>query len=299
MREVTRELTSAHYLHERGGLDPVLRPPVEEPTCLAWRPGAEQLLVGNRKGQIFEVDPVMGTSQRAEGLGWTSVVAFHADGMRYVVMSNDGSWSIRTIGEDEPLSEGQHGFQRRMSAFFQREYLVMAGDAADGRYVIIVAGGRAQARIRVPHRSIPMVGGDEKLKLVRSTQAGLKVLPLSRNPAITEEDSTAHNLRAYPDSILGYTVIGLVVWPRDDSGTTVSLRMTDLGVASLSPDGERVAMGTRSGAVAMARLASPEERAKPDLVRAFDGGVKAAEFSSKGRWLATAGDSLVVWTWED
>ena len=91
----------------------------------------------------------------------------------------------------------------------------------------------------------------------------------------------------------------MVVWPRDDSGTTVSLRMTDLGVASLSPDGERVAMGTRSGAVAMARLSSPEERAKPDLVRAFDGGVKAAEFSYKGRWLATAGDSLVVWTWED
>jgi hypothetical protein len=214
-------------------------------------------------------------------------------------MAMDGSWSIRAVGEPEPLATGQHGFQRRMSAFFQREYLVMAGDAADGRFVLIIAGGRVVARIRVPHRSIPMLGADEKLKLVRSTQAGLRVMPLSRNPTITDEETTAHNLRAYPDSILGFTVIGLVVWPRDDTGTTVSLRMTDLGVASLSPDGERVAMGTRSGAVAMARLSSPEERAKPDLVRAFDGGVKAAEFSPKGRWLATAGDSLVVWTWED
>lgn len=299
MREVTRELTNAHYLHEKGGLEALVRPPVEEPTCLVWKPRSEQLLVGNRRGQMFEVDPVMGTVQRAEGLGWTAALAVHEDKERYVVLNADGGWVIGKIGQEAPVAKGQHGFTRRMSVFFHREYAVMSGDAPDGRYVIIVAGGRVVARIRVPHRAIAMIGHDDKLKLVRSTQAGLKVRPLSREPKVDDLESTAHHLRAFDAHVLGYTVIGLVVWPREDVQRSVSMRMTDLGVATLSPDGTRVAMGTRSGAVAMARLDSPEERMKPDLVRAFDGTVKAVEFAEKGRWLATAGDALVVWTWED
>lgn len=297
MAEVTRELTHAHYLHDRGGLEPLLRPPVEEPTCLAWRPGTERLVVGNRRGQVFEVDPVMGTSELATDLGWTTTVAVHPKDDRFVVLNADGGWTIHLRGET--IASGKHGFNRRMSAFFQREYLVMAGDAPDGRFVLIIAGGKVAARIRVPHRAIPAIDAQGKLILVRSTHAGLQVQPLSRKPKVSDEESTAHHLRAYDKSILGYTVIGLVVWDRADTQNTTSLRMTDLGVASLSPDGTRAAMGTRSGAVAMARLGSPEERARPDLVRAFEGPVKAAEFASKGRWLATAGDHLVVWTWED
>jgi len=298
MSEVTRELTHAHYLHDRGGLEPLLRPPVEEPTCLAWRPGTERLIVGNRRGQLFEVDPVMGTSPLASDLGWTAALALHPDDDRFVVLNADGGWTLGRLS-GEVIGTGKHGFNRRMSAFFHREYLVLAGDAPDGRFVLVVAGNKVAARIRVPHRAIPALDEAGKLILVRSTQAGIEVQPLSRNPRVSDIESTAHHLRAYHDTFLGYTVIGLVVWDRKDLQNTTSLRMTDLGVASLSPDGSRAAMGTRSGAVAMARLASPEERARPDLVRAFEGPVKAAEFASKGRWLATAGDHLVVWTWED
>lgn len=297
MSDVTRELTHAHYLHDRGGLEALVRPPVEEPTCLIWRPGSEELLVGNRRGQLFTVDPVMGTSVVAEDLGWTTVVAVHPDDDRYAVLNADGKFSIGVGGEVS--FEGKTGFNRRMSAFFHKDYLIMAGDAADGRFVVVVAGDKVAARIRVPHRAIPTMDAAGKLTLVRSTQAGLETVPLSRNPRVSDIESTAHNLRAYDSAILGFTVIGLVVWDREDPSVTTSLRLTDLGVASLSYDGSRAAMGTRSGAVAIARLASPEERARPDLVRAFDGPVKAAEFSSKGRWLATAGDHLVIWTWED
>jgi hypothetical protein len=298
MGEVTRELTNAHFLHEKGGLEALVRPPVEEPTCLAWRPRSEQLLVGNRKGEVFEVDPVMGTTRRGEGLGWTTTLAIHPDNERFLVMNADGGFSVHRIGEGEPIHEGEHGFTRRMSAFFHREYAVMAGDAPEGRYVLILAGGRIAARIQVPHRAIPMIGTDDKLKLVRSTQAGLRVQNLSRDPKVDDLESTAHHLRAFDDIILGYTVIGLVAWPRGEGGS-VSMRMADLGVATLSPDGQRVGLGTRSGAVAMARLRDPHERARPDMVRAFDGPVKAVEFAPKGRWLATAGDTLVLWTWED
>ena len=254
--------------------------------------------MGSRRGQLYEVDPVMGTSVLATDLGWTTALALHPDDDRYVVLNADGGWTLGKVGGDV-IASGKHGFNRRMSAFFHKDYAVLAGDAPDGRFVLVLSGGKVAARIRVPHRAIPALDDSGKLVLVRSTQAGLKIQPLTRNPRFSDEESTAHNLRAYDGSILGFTVIGLVVWDRNDTQNTTSLRMTDLGVASLSPDGARAAMGTRSGAVAMARLASPEERARPDLVRAFEGPVKAAEFASKGRWLATAGDHLVVWTWED
>ena len=291
-----REVTQAHYLHERSGLDPVLRPPVEDPTALAWMPGTDRLIVGNRHGELFEVDPVMGTQRKGEGLGWLGALALHDDRDRYVALSMDGRWSIGSL-KSGVTAQGKHGFTRRMSAFFHREYAVLAGDRADGRFIVIVAGGKVAAQIRVPHRAVAMVGEDDKLKLVRSTQQGLVVQPLSRNPKVDDTESTAHRLRAHRDAIIGFTVIGLIVWPRE-GGSGVSLRLTDLGVATLSPDGMRVGMGTRSGAVALARLDTPETRANPDLVRAFEGPVTSIEFSDKGRWMATAGDSLVVWTWD-
>jgi len=298
MSEVTRELTNAHYLHTRAGLEPLLRPPVEEPTCLAWLPGAETLLVGNRRGQLFSVDPIMGTAPIASDLGWTDTIAVHPKDDRYAVLNGAGQWTVGRVG-GEVIASGQHAFNRRMSAFFHQDYLVLAGDAIDGRYVLVIADGKVAARIRVPHRSIPALDGHGKLVLVRSTTAGVQVCPLSRNPRVTDEESTAHHLVAYDATILGHTVIGMVVWSRADLHNAVSLRMTDLSVACLSPDGTRAAMGTRSGSVAMARLSAPEDRAHPELYRAFEGSVKAIEFASKGRWLATAGDHLIVWTWED
>jgi hypothetical protein len=239
----------------------------------------------------------MGTSVVATDLGWTSVVSVHPEDRRYAVLNAEGGFTIGLDGE--VVVEGKTGFTRRMSAFFHKDYLVMAGDAADGRFVVVVSDGRVAARIRVPHRAIPAMDPAGKLTLLRSTQAGLESMPLSRNPAVSDVESTAHNLRVYDSKILGYTVIGLVVWDRLDPSDTTSMRLTDLGVASLSPDGERAALGTRSGAVAIARLDSHEERARPDLVRAFEGPVTGVEFASKGRWLATAGDNLVIWTWED
>jgi hypothetical protein len=295
--ELTREITNAHYLHDRSGLESILRPPVEEPTCLVWRPRSEQLLVGSRRGLLCEVDPIMGTSTVAEGLGWVAALAVHDDNQRYLAMNADGGYTLSAFS-GEVIASGQHGFNRRMSVFFHRDYAVMTGDAPDGRFVIILSGAKVAARIRVPHRAIPMIGPDDKLKLVRSTAAGPVISPLTRDPKVVDDESTAHHLRAYPGRILGYTVIGLVVWPAGE-GAAVSMRLADLGVASLSPDLTRVAMGTRSGVVGMARVDSPEERARPEMVRAFDGAVKALEFAPKGRWLATAGDQLVVWTWED
>ncbi len=285
MADVTREITSAHYLHERTGLEPVVRPPVPEPTCLVWRPGREQLLAGNRLGEIFEVDPVMGTSRRAHGLGWLTTMALHPDNRRFVALSADGSFSVGEIGNPDVI-RGEHGFHRRMSAFWHQDYAILTGDSATGRAVLILANGKVARRIPVPHRAVPRVGPDGKLQLVRSTPEGLVVQTLTSKPVPTDLESTAHVLRVFPRGVIGYTVLGLVVWA--ESGA-MSLRLADLGVAALSPDGARVGMGTRSGAVALASLETPESRARPDVVAAFDGPVKAVDFSERGRWLAAVG----------
>ena len=58
---VSREVTEAHYLHERSGLEAVLRPPVKHPTALKWVPKREELIVATREGEIVTVDPVLGT----------------------------------------------------------------------------------------------------------------------------------------------------------------------------------------------------------------------------------------------
>lgn len=294
MAEVTREITSAHYLHERTGLEAVVRPPVPEPTCLAWRPGMEQLLVGNRGGDLFEVDPVMGTTRRAHGLGAVRTLAIHPDNRRYLAVCADGRFVVGEIGGGE-IARGDHDLNRRMSAFWLQDYAIVVGDSGAGRAVLILHDGKVVRRIPVPHRAVPRVGADGKLELVRSTPKGLVVRKLPKNPTPVDLESTAHILRCFPDAVIGYTVIGLVVWRADSA---VSLRLADLGVATLSDDAQWVAMGTRSGAVALASLLTPESRSRPDIVAAFEGPVHAVEFSKRGRWLATAGDSLVIWTWD-
>ena len=162
MAEVTREITSAHYLHERTGLEAVVRPPVSEPTCLAWRPGTEQLLVGNRAGELFEVDPVMGTTRRAHGLGPVRTIAVHPDNRRYIALSSDRGFVVGELGGAE-LARGQHGLTRRMSAFWLQDYAIIVGDSGAGRAVLILRDGKVIRRIPVPHRAVPRVGADGKL----------------------------------------------------------------------------------------------------------------------------------------
>ena len=77
------------------------------------------------------------------------------------------------------------------------------------------------------------------------------------------------------------------------------MRMPDLSAGALSPDGRYLGLGTRTGAVALARADRIDARARPHLIKAFDSPVTTIAFSTRGRWLATGGDGLIIWTWED
>lgn len=136
------------------------------------------------------------------------------------------------------------------------------------------------------------------LKLGRSTAMGLQVISYGGGQKFKKAEQTAHVLQRSREHILGMTGNGIAVWTTV-GGAPTSMRMPELTAAAINKDGSLLGMGTRAGAVALARLDQVAQRVHPDLVKAFDSPVTTVAFSDRGRWLATGGDRLQIWTWED
>ena len=106
---MSREVTEAHFLHERSGLEPVLRPPVKYPTALAWVPKRETLVVATRAGELLGVDPVLGTKVITEGIGEDIIPANIDFGIidRFIkVTDKDGAILTRDLAKMEGLFVG-------------------------------------------------------------------------------------------------------------------------------------------------------------------------------------------------
>jgi len=294
-----RDVTEAHFLHQRQGLEAVLRPPVPAPTALVWLPGREELLCGSREGALHHVDPVLGTRVLATDLGEPAVIAVHPDRKRYLVLARDGTWTVGRIGVGVE-SRGKHPFIAGMDGLWVGDFAVGVGDDLDGgRQLFVWHDGVEKGRLPLPPRAIALRGEGDKLFLVRSTEAGLEVVKFStKGPRWSAADSTAHRLKACGPWVLGLTPTGAAIWSRD-GGSPRSVRLPDLTAGDVHVDGASLGMGTKTGAVALARVDRPDARAKPHLVKAFEHPVICASFSDRGRWLATGAEALQLWTWED
>jgi hypothetical protein len=296
---MSREVTEAHYLHERSGLEAVLRPPVKQPTALAWVPRKEELVAATRDGELVSVDPILGTRVLAEGVGETAVLDLHDDGKRFLIVTREGKWRIGNLRTGEVLFEDRHAFLGGMNAFFLKEYVILVGDEGEERFLYIyTTAGERKGRARVPEKVVPLVGPDEKLLLARSTPAGLSVIPFPAGRFPKDLPSTVHRLRPSTVHVLGFTTTGICVWGQE-GGQPQSMRLPDLTAGDISKDGAYLGLGTRNGAVALARVDRIDKRVRPDLVRAFNGPVTSVAFSSRGRWLATGAEGLRIWSWED
>ncbi len=293
---MSREVTDAHFLHERSGLEAVLRPPVAHPTALKWVPKREQLIVSTRDGQLTSVDPILGTRIVAQDVGEAAALDVHPDRKRYFVVARNGTWQIGELGGGI-LHSGKHSFFGNIDAFLLDEYAIMMGDGADRRTLIILHNGEQRARVRLPKRVIAVPQG-KSLYLCRSTQAGLEVVKFGKKAQFSRIESTAHRLVRTADRVMGMTSTGLAVW-RLDGGAPTSMRMPELTAGDISSDGKLIGLGTRHGAVALSSLDSIDKRIHPDLVKAFNHPVTSVSFSTRGRWLATGGDRLQIWTWEE
>jgi hypothetical protein len=291
-----REVTEAHYLHERHGLEAVLRPPVGYPTALAWVPRKEELLVTTRDGKLHSVDPVLGTRVVAEDIGEAAALDIHQDRNRFLVVARNGSWRIGQLSGGDQFV-GKHDFLGHIDAFFFGPYVILVGDEGGGRYLLVVGKGEVRSRVRLP-KNVIALPDQNTLKLARSTPAGLQVIAFGKGATFKKTERTAHVLQRSRGHILGMTPTGIAVWT-PEGGAPRSMRMPELTAADLCRDAKMLGMGTRHGAVALARLDQVDKRVHPDLVKAFDSPVSTVQFSDRGRWLATGGERLQIWTWED
>ena len=293
---MSREVTEAHYLHERSGLEPVLQPPVRSPCALAWMPGREQLLVAGRDGTVTSVDPVLGTRPLVTGLGEAAVLTWATDRSSWAAVCRDNTWVIADAA-GQVLARGEHELLGAMDAFLVGPLLVLVGDVVEGRLLLVFRDGLIKTRARLPPDTAVLVDGDS-LVLARSMPSGLVVVPLSAGATLPKGPATGHKLRVAGRYVLGFTTTGVAVWGRE-GGQARSMRLPDLTAGDVSHDGRWVSLGTRSGAVALAALDRIGKRVNPDLVRAFGSPVTCAAFSQRGRWLATAAEGLRLWTWEE
>lgn len=295
---MSREVTEAHYLHERSGLEAVLRPPVRHPTALCWVPQREELLAATRDGELVSVDPVLGTRVINEGLGEAAVLDIHPDRQHVLTMNRAGKWRIGTV-KGELVVEDKHEFMGNMQGFFAKEYVIMLGDTGTGRQMLIhTLSGERKGRVALPEKVVATLAPDGSLLLCRSTPAGLSVIPFPKGRFPKDLESTVHRLRTSGEWILGFTITGIVMWGQE-GGQPQSMRLPDLTAGDIRADGTYIGLGTRNGAVALARMDKIDRRVRPDLVRAFNGPVTSVAFSSRGRWLATGAEGLRIWSWED
>jgi hypothetical protein len=291
----TREVTEAHFLHERSGLQAVLKAPVKQPTRLAWIPGREELLVTTREGELLTVDPVLGTRTLAYQIGEAAVLRVADDRQRVLIMTREGTYQIRNP-RGELLLKGNHSFLGGMDGYFADPYLLIFGDEAGGRFLELRQDDVVKVRIPLPSRVIAALDPQGKGLLCRSTDAGLQVVAFGREK-LPKDEPTAHVLRAAGKFVLGFTPTGVAVWGQE-GGQPRSMRLPELTAGDVSKDGTLLGLGTRSGSVALARIDQVEKRVHPDLVRAFSTPVTCVAFASRGRWLATGAEGLWIWSWE-
>jgi hypothetical protein len=294
---MSREITEAHFLHDKRGLSMVLRPPVEGPTALVFVPGREILLAATRDGELYTIDPVLGTRRIASGLGEVGALAARDDRGAALVVSRDQRWWEITL-DGKVRHQGEHPFFAGLDAFYVGEVAAFVGEGAEGRALWLVKEGQVCGRVRLPEAVAATGSVDSgQILLARSGVTGLSVLTLAKGVRFPKEELTGHRLRLSGRYILGFTPNGLAVWTHR-GGSPETIRLPELSAGAISADGQYLGLGTRSGAVALARFDQKDRRVNPDLVRAFTQPVIAAAFASRGRWLATAAESVILWSWE-
>ncbi|MEO0601639.1 MAG: WD40 repeat domain-containing protein [Myxococcota bacterium] len=273
---------------------------MKQPTALRWVPRREELLAATHEGELISVDPVLGTRVVADGLGETTVLDIHQDRKRFLAVCRDGTWRVGTLTGQTVLN-GSHEFVGGMGGFLAERHAVIVGDEHGARVMRILSltDGSTTGVVRLPAKVVGTMAPSGQPLLARSTAAGLRVIPIGKDHAFPADlESTAHRLSPSGEYILGFTSTGICVWGQE-GGVPRSMRLPDLTAGDISKDGQYLGLGTKNGAVALARMDRMEKRVRPDLVRAFTDPVTSVSFSTKGKWLATGAEGLRIWSWED
>lgn len=288
---------NAHFLHEQAALESVLVAPVEQPRAMSWVGTRELLLVATFDGTIAAVEPAFGTRRLFQSV--PEPVHLSTFGGDVLVLARDGTLERWNLADKARLWSISTGLIGNQGVRVSPSEIAGIGDDAQARRQVVVfdLDGTERMRVPVPARTTLGVGGDSTFLLARSTESGLRVVPLGQS-IDDGVPSTAHALRFSPGGgVVGVASGGVAVWT-SAGGSARTVRMPDAVNAALHADGHTLAVGTRDGNVAIADIDAPAtKRARPPRVQAHEGPVWMLSFSRKGRWLASIGDRCRVWTY--
>lgn len=292
----------AHYLHEKKGLAAVTTPTIERPRAIGWVGTSEKLLVATESDGVVELDPIMGMRELDAAVSDPAELAVSPDGQLFVVVERGRGVSVRRTSDGVEVGSTAIGLLSDIAAcWFQlrpdETGIAVAGDDLDGRKVIVLNADCSRRRVAaVPPRTAIGAGRTIGLLCARVTEGGLQVAQFGK--PINAEPPSKHRLRFSASGILlGIADGGITVWrgPKDAPHTFPTY---DVSAAAVNTTGSLVAIGTRTGDVALTSIEHGSfQRARPGRVGAHSGAVRTVAFAAKGRWLATAADELRLWTW--
>lgn len=292
--------SDAHFLHEKNGLEAVLSPPLERPRAMDWVGTTTRLIVATDDGELVEVDPVFGTRQLRGTVQDIAALVIAPNGKRMAIVERGQRIALHSVGNGERVAELACPLISDIAvAWFRNKgalALVACGNTIDGRRAFILDEEFTRSRVvKLPAGAVLGPGKEGRLLLARCSPTGLDVVPVGRKLAQTE--ATSHRLRFGPQGlILGVTAGGVTCWrgPKDPAHTVA---MLDVTAAAVSPDGQRLALGTRNGQVAMAQVDGDQlERGRPGKVGGHSEAVRQMSFAiNRGNWLATIADRLRIW----
>jgi len=290
----TDDHNDAHFLHARVGLQQVLHVPVEEPRALARIPAREGFLIGNKSGELLELDPLMGT--RTIGTFDEEIAALAATrrGSRILVVGRGGGWYI-VDRKGNVMRSGEHPYVAGLYAWSFGQEFVLGGqnDTTTGVHILSEGGSRST---ELPHEAV-LIGSEESQTVVWSEPEGLQRRALGAAYA-DQEERTAHNLRVSGVHVLGYTPGGVCLW--DSEGNSQSVRWRDPVAGDVDPSGAWLAVASRQGELGFTPVVAGTPIARPVVVELEEeAAVRALCFSAKRSWLASAGDGVRLWTWDE
>ncbi|MDP2309145.1 MAG: WD40 repeat domain-containing protein [Pseudomonadota bacterium] len=283
-----------HFLHGTRTLEALVSPPVDRPRALCWLPDEDVLLVAARDGTLHHVEPAYGTRTLLTAAPDAAHIAV-ARG-RLAVLTHEGLLQVWALAEARLLWERPTELIAGLHVrWWSGGIAVVGDDGLDRRVLVYDDLGERRTRARVPARTALGADADGNLLLARSTEAGLTLRPFGE--ALPTGASTVHQLRfSGRAAVIGVATGGVTVW-HGVGEPPVNIKLFEVVNAALSPDEAVVAMGTRTGGVAIGPARLGGQRVNPMRVEGHEGPVLALAFSPRGRWLASAAARCWVWSY--
>lgn len=283
---------SAHYLHRRRGLAPVLQLPFEGACALGAVAGRDVILVGDESGGVYAVDPAMGSSVWVRLESPILALGGSARGKRLVVLTQGGQWHLFDR-EGETLASGAHRFTHGVYVWSEGSSLYAGGQTEEG--AAVWAFEEEAVEHILPAKCVWMASeGSPRLAWVG--ESGLRTCAIDDLEGAGPQGSSPAEVLVSKAHVLWVEDGGVVV-QGSESEPTATIDWTGFVAGGVAPTGDRVLLTSAAGEVGLVELQS--EDPSPHVVELEDQVVGAVQFSARGPWVGTLGDEFRLWTWHE